>query len=131
MGIGSLIRGGMKIIDKATGGSDGVQDTIYISPWIGNTIEGGPDYGPAVPMEAIVNEKEYQRTLASGDEIMQRAEITIPRPVEPNGAAERREPIDPRDLVVLPSGYTGPILHVDGLTDKKTHAPFAFFIILG
>lgn len=131
MGIGSLIRKGISIADRITDGVDGVQDEITIYPWIGNTLEGGPNYGTGVPMDAIVNEKEYERRLSTGEEITQRAEITIQRPIAPNGAAERREPVDPRDKIVLPSGYTGPILHVDGLTDPTTHAPFMFIILLG
>jgi len=131
MKLGSLIRKGVALADQLTGGSDGVQDTVYIYPWIGNTDSGGPDYGSAVEHKAIVEEKEYTRKMADGSEITQKASITIPRPVAANGATDRREPIDPRDKIVLPSGFTGPILNVDGITDPQTHAPFMFQIILG
>jgi hypothetical protein len=131
MGFGDIIRKNLPIADRLTGGTGGVQDDIVVYPWIGNTLEGGPDYGDPVTMGAIVYEREYQRRMPTGEEVTQRAELTIPRPIAANGAADRREPLDPRDKIVLPSGYTGPILHVDGLTDPTTHAPFMFVVILG
>jgi hypothetical protein len=49
-----------------------------------------------------------------------------------NGAAGRQEPIDTRDLlVVVASGETLPIAHVDGVIDPGTEMPYAPQIFLG
>jgi hypothetical protein len=108
------------------------QDTVTVYPWIGFDTYGGPSYGAGVPIpEAIIDDRQYLRTLPGGKEILQRASLTIPRPIVPNGAANRFEPLDTRDKIVLPSGYTGPILAVIGPNDPQTHAPFSFEVVLG
>lgn len=131
MGLRSVIRKGVAIIDKVTGAQDGLQDEVQFYAWIGSDDFGGPEYDVPISMEAIVEEKQYTRRMSDGTEITQRASITIPRPITPNGAAERREPIDPRDKFILPSGFTGPILFVDGTVDPDTHAPYSYEIVLG
>lgn len=123
------------LADDLTGGDisqeDTIQDTIVFYPWISDDDFSKPVYGSGISMKAVVVEKDYNRRMPSGEEIRQRAEITIPRPIAANGAANRKEPVDPRDKIVLPNGYTGPILNVDGVSDSSTHAPYLFTIILG
>jgi hypothetical protein len=128
MGLDSIVRKAVAIIDKQT---TSLQDTIIFSPWIGSDIYGGPAYGSPINMKAIIEEKQILRRLSDGQEISQRATITIPRPIAPNGATDRREPIDTRDKIVLPSGYTGPILFIEGVMDPTTNAPYSFDIVLG
>jgi hypothetical protein len=123
-----IVREGVAIADETTAS---LQDDILHYAWIADGDFSEPTYAPAILRKAIVEEKEYQRRLSNGQEITQRAAITIPRPIAANGAANRREPVDPRDKFVLPSGFTGPILNVNGVTDPKTHAPYMFEIILG
>lgn len=128
MGLDSIIRSGIALADKVV---TILQDTITIAPWTGSDSQGGPTYGTPVSMLAIVEEKQFLRRLGNGQEVTQKAQVTIPRPIADNGTANRREPVDPRDLVVLPSGYNGPILDVNGVTDPQTHNPYMFVIILG
>jgi hypothetical protein len=128
MGFDTLVRNGVALADRMT---TDLQVTIQIYPWIGTNDNGGPLYGSAVSMKAIVEEKEITRRLSTGQEVTQQAEITIPRPVAANGATERREPIDPRDKILLPSGLTGPILDVNGMVDPTTNQPYMFTVILG
>lgn len=130
MDIGRLVRSvALPIADRI---SDGAQDTVLIYPWIGYNTSGGPAYAPTpVPHKAIIEEKTSEYLKSATEVVNQKAVITIPRPIAPNGAAERTEPVDPRDQIVLPSGYTGPILDVNGPIDPKTHAPYMFTIILG
>lgn len=128
MSLSSIVRRAVAIADKTT---KSLQDTITFEAWIGFTDAGGPEYDSAISILAIIEEKQVLRRLASGQEVMQKATITIPRAVAANGAAERREPIDPRDRITLPSGYTGPILDVSGVTDPLTHRAYMYQVVLG
>ena len=131
MGFGSLLRKGIEIVDTLTGGADGFQDTVTMHPWTGSDDFGGPTFGTPVAILAIIEMKTQQRQLTSGDVVTQHASFLIPRPVAANGATGRFEPIDPRDKFVLPNGYTGPVLSVDGPEDPTTDAPFVTTVVLG
>jgi hypothetical protein len=129
MSLASLIRSAVATADKVT---KTLQDsTVLIYPWINSDDNGGPLYDDPISVDAIVEEKQMLRRMSDGQEVMQKASITIPRPIADNGAANRREPIDPRDSIVLPSGYRGIILAVNGVIDPSTHNPYMFQIILG
>jgi hypothetical protein len=128
LNLDSLIREVVGIADNITGS---LQDTIQYSAWIGYDDFNKPIYDSAIVMSAAIEEKQYDRRLPDGSIITQRATIQITRPIKPNGAVDRREPVDPRDKIVLPNGYTGPILFVDGMGDPDTHAPYAYEIVLG
>lgn len=128
MSLDSLIRQGVAVADRLTAS---LQDSVVFFAWIGSGSEGEPEYAAPISIPAVVEEKEYLRKLSSGEEVTQKASITIPRPVPPNGAANRKEPIDPRDQIILPSGYTGPILDVAGVVDPSTHQPYMLEVVLG
>jgi hypothetical protein len=129
MSLASTVRNAVAIANKVT---KSLQDsTITITPWIGSDVYGAPLFGSPILVSGIVEERQYLRRLGNGQEVVQRASITILKPMTDNGAAERREPVDPRDKVVLPSGYTGPILDVMGITDPSTHNPYMIEILLG
>lgn len=128
MGLDTILRSGIALVDRATGS---LQVTIVLSPWSGYGSYGEPTYGAPVLMQAIVDEKEGLRRLVNGQEVTQRAVVTIPRPITMHGAVDRREPIDPRDLLELPSGYIGPILDISGPTDPITRAPYMLEVVLG
>lgn len=128
MNYSSLVRLAASLADSQTAD---MQDTVSFSAWIGSGTYGEPIFAAPINIQAIVEEKQYTRRLPDGSEITQKATITIPRPIAPNGATDRREPIDPRDKFVLPSGFTGPIQFVNGTIDPSTHAPYSFEIVLG
>ena len=128
MGYDTIIRNAVAVIDRQTAT---LQDTILFYAWTGFGTYGEPTYGSVVSMQAIVEEKQTLLHLSDGQEVSQRAKIVIPRPITANGATGRREPVDPRDKIVLPSGYTGPILSVEGVMDPTTNAPYSYDIILG
>jgi hypothetical protein len=131
LGLGALLRKGVALADKITGGSDGVQDDVTLYPWTGTGTYGEPTYGAGVPISAFIEDRMVTRNEAGGDEISSRTVLTIMRPITPNGATGRREPLDTRDKIVLPDGSTGPILAVNGPNDPTTHAPFVYEVILG
>lgn len=128
MSYADIIRQQIALADRLT---TDLQDTIQFYAWIGSDDFTNPRYADPIPMKALVEDKVMEKRLPDGREVVQHAMVTILRPVAANGAAERREPIDERDKIVLPNGYTGPILSVNGLIDPSTHAAYMFEVMLG
>lgn len=128
MGYDALVRKGVSIIDDQT---KDLQVSVDHSAWVGSGIYAEPVYATAISRMAIVEFKQVMRRTVDGREILQKATVTFPRPIPSNGTAERREPIDPRDKIVLPNGYTGPILDVDGVIDPSTKSLYMAEVILG
>jgi hypothetical protein len=109
-----------------------LQVPIQFYAWIGDdTTYGTPVYDDPITMNALVEMKQRVFRDVNGHEIVQRAQITILRPIAPNGAANRREPIDLRDKIVLSSGYTGPIKAVEGLETTLANSPYFAEVTLG
>ncbi len=121
MGYDTTVRDGVATADSIT---TSLQVNIRHYAWIGANDRGGPLYASPVTIKAIVDMRPRLRRTSDGTEVMQRCQVTIPRPIRPNGAAGRREPIDPRDKIVLPDGFTGPILDIEGPVDPVTNRPY-------
>jgi len=51
--------------------------------------------------------------------------------IPPNGAADRGEPIDPKDVFILADGTSGPILDTEGPRDPGKARPFFIQVFLG
>ena len=128
MGLDTIIRNGIALADSLTAS---LQVAIDHYAWISNGTYAEATYATVVSRQAIVEFKQRLYRLASGQEVLQRASIMFIRPIAANGASGRREPIDPRDKIVLPNGYTGPILDVIGIVDPNTDAPYILKVVLG
>ena len=128
MGLADLVRKGVAIANSNT--SD-LQDEVTLEAWIGDDSHGKPQFATPIAIKAIVEKKQQLVRLSTGQEVQQQTKVTFLEPVTPNGAAERREPIDPRDRIVLPDSSTGPILGVVGMLDSGTHAPYMLEVSLG
>jgi hypothetical protein len=128
MGLQDLIRSG---VATANGITEELQVAVTHEPWVGKDQYGGPVFGTPVSRQALVEMKQRLRRSYTGQEVMQMAAVTFLVPVEPNGAAGRREPIDPRDRITLPDGTTGPILDAAGLADPDTANPYFQVVALG
>lgn len=137
MGLDSLVRKAVAIADKQT---KSLQVTVTHEAWTGaDSVYGAPTFAAPISRLAIVEDKEVLRDQGAGSLILQRAAIYFLRPIEPNGAVGRNEPIDTRDRITLSDGYTGPILTVGGaneqsrtgLVDPVTGYPYLFEVILG
>ena len=81
--------------------------------------------------QAVVERRQRLIRTATGEQVMSRHRILFPRPIAANGASTRQEPIDPRDVLTLPDGDTGPILEVTGVVDPSTSAPYSFEVWMG
>lgn len=104
---------------------------MSLEAWTGSGAYTAPTFAAAVTLPAIVSMEQRLRRLPDGQEVTQHASLLFLQPVTANGASGRREPIDPRDRITLPSGYTGPILYVGGPIDPSTDAPFCVEVVMG
>lgn len=128
MALNDLIRMGVAVADKVT---KSAQVNVIHSPWMGSDIYGGPSYGPSAVRPAIVEYAQRLRQIGNGQEIMQKASVLFVGPIPDYNISERRNPIDPRDQIFLPNGYTGPILSVEGVVDPSTNSLYTVEVILG
>ena len=126
-----IIDGAIAIADSVTKDL-GVQPTITHQAWTGQNGFGTDTFAAGVARRAVVDLTRKQRPTATGKLVTIVATVTILETVAPNGAAGRREPIDPRDIITLPDGTTAPILDVpDAVVDPVTNRPFFNTVVLG
>jgi len=128
MGLADIVRSGIAIAKNVTAG---LQVEITLEAWTGNDAYGSSTYAAKVPLSAVVEEEQRLIRQDTGDDVMSKTKVTILQPVTANGATGRREPIDPRDRIILSNGVTGPILDAKGLIDPSTNAPYMFEVWLG
>jgi hypothetical protein len=128
MGLADTIRNAIATANAIT--SD-LQVTVRHRAWTGTDAYSKPVYATAIHRPAIVDFRQRLRRDLNGQEVVQVASVMFLEPILPNGATGRREPVDPRDELTLPNGYTGPIIDVGGFVDAGTDAPFLIEIGLG
>lgn len=120
-----------KAVAKADRVTAPIQVTIHHYAWLSQDAFGKPVYADPTDILAIVEIVNRQQYSSSGKLMLIVASITIPRPLSPNGAPGRKEPIDPRDKIVLPDGTTQPIIAAEGVLDSATSRPFMTEVLLG
>lgn len=102
-----ILRSGVAIANTLTAG---VQSNIIHEAWIDQDVHGIAAFAAPVTLKAVIDLTRKKKKLADGRVITVVATLTIVGDVAPNGAANRYEPIDPRDVITLPDGTTGPIV---------------------
>lgn len=128
MALNDIVRSGIATANRITAS---LQDFVTVEQWTGFTGFGVPTYGPAKSIKALVEKKNRQWTNAGGDIVISNTKVTFLQPLSDNGAAGRREPLDPRDRITLPGGIYGAVLSVEGLNDPKTSREYMFEVFLG
>jgi len=128
MGLLDVLRNGIAIANALT---KDLQDQVTHEAWIGQDFNGKPVYEEAVSYQAIVEQKQRMIRGSDGREIMTTCYVGFLFPVPSNGAEGRREPIDPRDRIVLSNGTTGPIVSLDGFMDRAFDRPMYTQVFLG
>jgi hypothetical protein len=128
MALDRIVRNVIAIADRVTGS---LQVDVQHLAWTGIDGFGAPTYAPVVIRPAHVEHKQSPIRTRSGDEVTGWHILSFLRPIVPNGAAGREEPIDLRDKLVMPGGDTGPILDVSGYVDRGTLAPYYSTVVLG
>lgn len=113
----------------------GLQCEVQHYAFIGSDARGKPTYADPVTVTCVVDRTNREISTANGKVINISATLTKIGDLAPNGAVTnpaRREPIDPRDKIVLPDGLTGPIIDTPGsVTDPETDRGFIQSIMLG
>lgn len=129
MAFDTLIRNGIALADSLTAVS--LQPTIQHAAWAGQDRFGAATYATTANIDALVEYKNRLHQTADGRIVQTQAKITILRPLTPNGATGRKEPIDPRDKITLPDGSIGPIVDVEGFIDPTINRPYMLEIWIG
>lgn len=132
MGLSSLIAGAFAAANAAAEGLGIAQDVVH-EPWIGDVNGVGDEIPPTpVTLRALVQMDPAVDRNPRGQAVKLRAIVTFLEPPEPVGVPGRREPIDPRDRIILPDGSTGQIVDIKaGLTNPDTEQPFAVQVSIG
>lgn len=102
--------------------------------WIGDDGQGADVFAPPVVRRALVDLTKRERATTTGRVVMTFATLTWLDPIpatSPNPGKDRINPIDPRDVFVLPDGGTAPIVQTGGFVDSATAQPFVNETILG
>jgi hypothetical protein len=121
MALINALRAGVKIAGKTF---DSVKLSVTYHAWIGQTAAGDANY-KTVKLRAIVEQKLSRVKTVSGQEVPVQASLTFLDAL-PSFRAEtghaRVNPVDPRDIVVLPDGTTGPLVSSSAPVDPGTNA---------
>lgn len=124
-----MLRDGVKLIKDTT---DSLQPYCQLHQWIGQDLYGKPVYAvPPLSLKAIVNQAPNLHQTSGGQLVAVQAYAAFLEPIPPNGTAGRVEPIDPRDVIMLPDGTTGPIVEVKGFIDAGTDKPMFSEVWIG
>lgn len=128
-----ILRLGISLANSFTAG---VQCQVKFEACTGQNANGRT-YAAPVYLSAVVDYTSKERVnVSTGKVQIIAATITVIGDVHPNGSAitgnPRREPIDDRDRLTLPNGFTGPVISAPGsVADPATGRGFIHVIELG
>ena len=127
MGLADIVREAVDLADKITAPA---QANITLAAWTAHGTSGAaPTRAAGVTIPAHIDQRPTSLRTALGEVIAVKAVIHILRPIAANGAANREEPIDPRDEITLPNGTVGaPIMGAGGYVDSSTGLPYSYTI---
>lgn len=132
MSLADLIRGKVALASDLT---RDLQPTVMIKAWIGADGFGVDSYATPVAYQALVDTTRQQKYTSTGRLVMTLAIVYFLDIVAPNGTVtqpeRRQEPIDPRDIIILPDGTTAPIVDIKGFWDAGAGRPFFNTVTLG
>lgn len=133
MGLGSLVRDvALPLVNTVIGGQDGLKDDVTIQYWEYDEDEAGTGhYSSPVSFQAVVVRQSKMVKKSDGQEAMSATYLAFTEAMPAHGGADRREPLDERDIITLSDGTTGPILSIEGLMDQVASAPYLLEVYLG
>lgn len=127
----NILKKGVKLVDKFT---PGVQTTITLEQWIGQSATGKKTYASPITVPAIVDRKNKTINLG-GQLVTTNGEITILKPVKSNLTVTnppRKNPIDPNDKITLSDGTVIKIISAPGsIENPETRQGLIIRIIMG
>src|SRR5688572_2046525 len=132
MALRDIIAKGVATINTIT---KDLQGSVSHYPWIaqnafGSTQHQSP-FGQPITRTAIIEQQGRWRQMPNGNMVFTYAHLIFLEPFEHINAPNRKNPIDPRDRLILPDGTTGPIVDVDGLYNPGTNSPYFCEVWLG
>lgn len=113
---------------------EGNKGNITFKAWIGSDGRGNDVFASPVPLRAVVDSTKRLRSTANGQLVMTFASLTFLDPIAdttPNTGESREQPIDPRDILILPDGGTAPVVQSGGPLDASTGRGLITETILG
>ena len=110
--------------------SENLQTQVTLNAWTGSDVKTKPTYSSTV-YDAVVTMRQRVTRDVNKTIIEQVATVQFVQPIPANGATGRKEPIDLRDTITLPSGWIGKVLSVSGVVDGNTKAPYCPTVELG
>ena len=128
MGFDELVRNGVALAKTLTAD---IRANVTHEAWISRDVHAKPTYAAGVVRSGIVEQKQVWVKTPTGNHVETRPTILILEPIADNGAATRREPIDPRDRFTLPDGSKAFAVDVEFIVDPSTGDPYAYQITLG
>lgn len=131
MDLAKMIADGIATANRMT---QSLQPTVEIRRWTGVKSGSGEAFPPdVVRVRALVEKRQQLIARPGGTEARSRNYLAILEQIPPVSppVTDRDEPIDERDIIVLPDGDTGPILAVTGLVNPTTERPFLAEVWLG
>lgn len=126
-----------------------IEGTVKHAAWLRQNGEGDQIFGtrrdgvdiynhdplkPGVAVErTCIIEYETKPRDVNGRQVISYAHLIFLVPFEAAPwVSDRRDPIDPRDVIILPDGKSGPIIDSDkGLIDAETKKPYFVEVWLG
>lgn len=131
----SIVSNAVKIAHNATRSLQETPDGVGIVKhyaWISEGTFGKATYADPINRPAIWEPGQQSKfDTNTGAVIQVKGKLTFLEPIEPNGAAGRIEPIDNRDLIILPDGTSGAIFKPEGLYNPVSGAPFLIELWIG
>lgn len=124
-----------KVVAVANKITKPLQGDVSHLPWIAQNAFGSSShqspFGQPIPRTAIIEQQARWHQLPDGNQVFTFAHLIFLEPFEHINAPNRKNPIDPRDRLLLPDGTTGPIVDVDGLHNPGTKSPYFCEVWLG
>ncbi len=128
MSIINTLRKGVALAHGVLGSCEG---TVVHEAWIGDDGYGKDSFDTPVGRPCIIEYENKQIYDKDGNLAVLKATLQFLVPLTANGAANRAEPIDPRDIFTLPNGSKGSILSTGGFVDPGTGLPLAPSVQIG
>jgi hypothetical protein len=125
-----VVSSAVKIADHVT---KSLQVEVLHLRWVSQDGFGEPVYSPPTGIKrfAIYEQREQEKRLADGKLIAVQGTLTFTAVPESQGTTGRTEPVDLRDLFVLPNGTTAPTVYVNAPVDPATGKAFVLQVFLG
>ena len=131
MSLNSIIASGIKTAKNIT---DSLQGYITIEFWTGDDAYGESSFTSPVRFKALIDLSSRPTFNSNGQLMETKANLTILESIPATQAKPgevRGQPLDPRDVIRLPDGTTGPIIKIGGFVNADTNLPFLSEVTIG